>query len=706
MVTGQGGALRRGPLRAGARLAHLAWAVRPLSGLRRMVFLAVLCGALLAGAVPFTARPALLVGLWLPAFCYTSLGLALLSGWTLRPGDRARWSLHTLGPALSSLGGPHAVTAPRQAVLASPAAPYGAGLTLAVVALSVVLVLRALSERVTHTLGELSQEHLMGLLVVSLWTLALSLDLLRVLARRAQLRRSPRVVAAMPASLGDRAVSVVDVTPLGAGVLSTMPVAVGEHIVLATSISTRTGVTDVTIPCVVRNAVPRGAGEYRIGVEFGPLEGSAADALAEFCSIEPMWERMGALPGRSITEAREIIYLPEPEPLGPGKAAVRIAALVAVAGAVGSSIPGTVEAAGATTHRLAGVVVEAVAPTDPAPTDPVPIDTGVPSDSLVDTDEPISSPDTTEAAVVESAVPVGVPGAIVVVVCAEAPGNDGVWGTADDVYGTPLTVETDADGTYSVDITGEACWATVAPPVGFEPVDPEVAVDLAPIDLSPSSGPVPTVVEVRRVAAPSPARGALGDRVWLDSNRNGLQDPDEDGVAGVQLTLLDPDLRVVARAVSTADGTFQFDGLTDGEYVLVASDLPDGLAFAPDAAGDDGTDSDVHPVTGRSAPVEIVAGRRWDNVDVGVTPLPADTATAPATPATPASADPERVLPEPAASDLAPTPKADSAPLAAVVLALAALLAGSILLGLVSPLVASRRRSRHVSGPALRRPPE
>ena len=98
-----GGALRRGPLPTPARLAHLAWAVRPLSGFRRTAFLAVLCGALLAGQVPFTAGVAPLLAMWLPAFLATSLGLALLSGWTLRPGDRTRWSLHTLGPVWSSL---------------------------------------------------------------------------------------------------------------------------------------------------------------------------------------------------------------------------------------------------------------------------------------------------------------------------------------------------------------------------------------------------------------------------------------------------------------------------------------------------------------------------------------------------------------------------------------------------------------------------
>lgn len=31
--------------------------------------------------------------------------------------------------------------------------------------------------------------------------------------------------------------------------------------------------------------------------------------------------------------------------------------------------------------------------------------------------------------------------------------------------------------------------------------------------------------------------GSLGDRVWLDTNRDGIQDPGEDGIPGVTLVL-------------------------------------------------------------------------------------------------------------------------------------------------------------------------
>ena len=68
------GVLRSRSFTPAQRLAVLAWAVRPLSGLRRVVFLVLLGSAILAGAVPFHATATVLVCGWLPAFVYTSLG--------------------------------------------------------------------------------------------------------------------------------------------------------------------------------------------------------------------------------------------------------------------------------------------------------------------------------------------------------------------------------------------------------------------------------------------------------------------------------------------------------------------------------------------------------------------------------------------------------------------------------------------------------
>src|ERR1700712_77785 len=59
----------------------------------------------------------------------------------------------------------------------------------------------------------------------------------------------------------------------------------------------------------------------------------------------------------------------------------------------------------------------------------------------------------------------------------------------------------------------------------------------------------------------------LGDFVWLDANRNGRQDPGENGVPGVTATLRDRDGSPIGTPVVTdSDGRYLFGGLADGRY--------------------------------------------------------------------------------------------------------------------------------------------
>jgi len=315
LVFGAGGALRPSTLGPTARLALIAWAVRPLSGLRRAVFFGVLCGVLLSGMAPFEATTTLMVFVWLPALLYTSAGLAFMSGWTLRPGDRVRWSLHTIGPAYNGLLGdvPEDEDEQRSPVVVAHSLRYGGGLLVAVLALSIVLMMRATSELVTHTLGEMTNTTLIASLLVGVWALVLSLDLLRLLNRRGRVRRTPRVASTLAATLGDHAVTMVDVAAGGAGVVGYHAVPLGTGMVLDSALPTRTGVTGVRVPCRVNTVQSLAPGEWRIGVVFDELDAATANALAEFCAIEPMWERLGALPGRSITEVRPIVYVPDPD---------------------------------------------------------------------------------------------------------------------------------------------------------------------------------------------------------------------------------------------------------------------------------------------------------------------------------------------------------------------------------------------------------
>jgi uncharacterized surface anchored protein/protocatechuate 3,4-dioxygenase beta subunit len=106
---------------------------------------------------------------------------------------------------------------------------------------------------------------------------------------------------------------------------------------------------------------------------------------------------------------------------------------------------------------------------------------------------------------------------------------------------------------------------------------------------------------------------SLGDYVWLDTNGNGVQDPDEQGVEGVPVFLYrvdGPDGSVEdgqayeARVTTDADGYYTFDDLREGYYVVEfdISNLrkTDGYTYRYDftvcqdgAAGISGTDSDA-----------------------------------------------------------------------------------------------------------------
>ncbi len=535
MVFGGAGVLRSSSFTPSQRLAVVAWAVRPLSGLRRVVFLVLLGSALLAGAVPFHASATVLVCGWLPAFAYTSLGLALLSGWTLRPGDRTRWSLHSIGAACRSLRSAHDRTVRRAPIIALPSPQYGAGLVIAVVALSVILVLRGVSDRVTHTLGAMPQSSLMAVLIVTLWTLGLSLDLLQVLARRAQLRRTARVVSSLPATFGERAVSIVDLTALGAGLISQTGVGVNERLLLDSAIPTRSGVTTMRVPCIVRNVSRRVDGDFRIGVEFGDVSDATANALAEFCTIEPVWEHLGTVPSSRPIGAQQLMYVDEPESQPTtGRMAVRLVSLLALVGAVASSVPATVDASASLDHRVSGVVVAVVDPavdaTSVPTTAPTTVPTSVPDTIVVDTSVfttvvestlELNLTTTTVAAEVSIGEPAPLPGAVVVAVCSLDAGPDGAWGTTDDVYDAPVSAITESDGTYQLELVGEACWATVAPPeLMTEPAGGEVV--LSAVDVSgPSTSARRVLVERAVVALPdvptigSPQQQPLADGVSL-----------------------------------------------------------------------------------------------------------------------------------------------------------------------------------------------
>ena len=238
MMFGPDGILRWNSLRLGQRLAIAASAVRPLSGLRRGGFIAVVVGSLLTGWLPLRPDFRVFAAVWAPGWMLTSLGLGLMSGWTLRPGDRTRWSLRNLGASWQGLRHPIAFDQRRAPIMTPHALQHGGALVSSVVVLSSVMMLRGLSEQWTHALGTMPDQWLAGLVAVSLWSLAMALDVLRMFGRRNQLRRAARVVTSIPAEVNDNPVAVFDVTALGAGFETNQEMSSKQRLLLDATITT------------------------------------------------------------------------------------------------------------------------------------------------------------------------------------------------------------------------------------------------------------------------------------------------------------------------------------------------------------------------------------------------------------------------------------------------------------------------------------
>ena len=190
-------------------------------------------------------------------------------------------------------------------------------------------------------------------------------------------------------------------------------------------------------------------------------------------------------------------------------------------------------------------------------------------------------------------------------------GPDGIMGTADDVV---TATTTDGSGNYTFPNLLPGVYAvTKSTPAGYS--------SLADIDgsnpnyitvvLTPGQNKTNQDFEV------DPLAGSIGDRVWLDTDGDGVQDIGEPGLPNVVVELkdgagnpidADPNTAGVQPTLQTTDsnGNYLFTGVPAGSYqVDVVSGVPAGLVASP------GT---IDP-----KPVTLIAGQSYLNADFGYT---------------------------------------------------------------------------------------
>jgi uncharacterized repeat protein (TIGR01451 family) len=227
----------------------------------------------------------------------------------------------------------------------------------------------------------------------------------------------------------------------------------------------------------------------------------------------------------------------------------------------------------------------------------------------------------------------------------QATGEPGVAGVTVHLYDASGALAgsaaTDANGfyrfdrlrpgtTYAVCLDAPSDRAPGGPLAGFEltgadagandAVDSDAALrDGAPCIASAATGAVGSFVPTYDFGFWKPA--AIGDRVWEDTNHNGLQDAAEHGVGGVGVALHDSTGVTIAHAVTDANGLYIFDRLPAGTYTVCfdVSTIPSGFSLTTkDASGSARANGSDAAAGGCAVSTVLAPGQRDLDWDAGI----------------------------------------------------------------------------------------
>jgi hypothetical protein len=199
-------------------------------------------------------------------------------------------------------------------------------------------------------------------------------------------------------------------------------------------------------------------------------------------------------------------------------------------------------------------------------------------------------------------------------------GISGVTVTLKDGNGTTLaTATTDSNGQYLFNSLPAGSYSVV---VSNLPTGAVQTYDLDGVTTASKASFTLAAGEAKRDVDFGYGRvGRVGDRVWLDANRNGVQDSGETGIAGVTVTLLDGTGATVGTDTTDADGLYLFETLPAGNYSVVVSNVPailiptfdlDGIGSEDQASFSLGAGVDKRDVDfGFAYPLSSVGDRVW-----------------------------------------------------------------------------------------------
>ncbi len=126
---------------------------------------------------------------------------------------------------------------------------------------------------------------------------------------------------------------------------------------------------------------------------------------------------------------------------------------------------------------------------------------------------------------------------------------------------------------------------------------------LANCDCDDTDGPIVVTLDPENCVTILP--GSIGDTVFHDDDQDGIQDAGEEGLEGITVNLYDEDGNLIATTETDENGTYLFDDLDEGTYVVEVDandpDLPEDYELTTD-----GTDT-----------VELGQGEDYVDADFG-----------------------------------------------------------------------------------------
>lgn len=176
---------------------------------------------------------------------------------------------------------------------------------------------------------------------------------------------------------------------------------------------------------------------------------------------------------------------------------------------------------------------------------------------------------------------------------------------------TPMNVVVPNKGTFNILNDGSYIFSPVTGYVG--PVD-------CPYEVCDDNNvQACDIATVHILVEPSIPRGSVGNRVWYDTNGDGLQSNNEVGIANVTVKLYALNGTLLSTKLTNASGDYLFDNVIAGKY-YVQFIKPAQYEYTFANTGDDNLDSDVtgSKGLGTTAVFDLTPGENNISIDAGL----------------------------------------------------------------------------------------